>query len=227
MNELTLLQSILTALALAGIYVYLVASVYPWLTMHPARRQKKSFSQRGLAKVRFPEGRGIVFQPDPQVRRFLPAYTLFSEGGRKYVRLQVDKRVNYIRYDVVTYDRRGRLLDILEVAERMSTAGVTRAVRLPTATSYAEIIPRKVDGEYTNREMILGYSLKGICIYTVLTVLTSVFVGFMFRSEINYLAGGNAVGFGLTLFLSVLLGTLCAQWTVLMHYLHARRKINR
>ncbi len=232
MTDLFILLAILLALVMTVIYVYLVASVYPWLTMHLAWRKKKPYTERGLLRVRFPEGRGIVYQPDPRVRRYVPEYALFTFEEKKYIRLRVDKRVNYIRYDVVTFDRRGRLLDVQEVSERLASAGSTRAVRLPAETAYASVIPRQVDGEYTGKEMAVVYSPVGIAVYTGLTVLTTVVIAFFIRNELpnlmyyndSFIAYFNK---GVTLILSVLLGAVNALWVVLMHYLHALRKINR
>lgn len=232
MTELFIILAILFALVLTVIYVYLIASVYPWLTLHPAWRKRKSFTDRGLLRVKFPGGRGVVYEPDPRVRRYVSKYALFTSEGKKYVRLRVDKRVNYIRYDVVTFDRRGRLLDVLEVSERLTSAGSPRAVRLPTATAYASVIPRKIDGEYTGKDMAVGYSPIGIAVYTALTVLTTVFIAFLIRNEIPNLLfyGDNFITYhnaGSTLALSILLGAVNSLWVVLMHYLHAIRKINR
>ena len=232
MTELFIILALLFALVLTAIYVYMVASVYPWLTLHPAWRKRKPHTDRGLLRVKFPGGRGVVYEPDPRVRRYVPKYALFTSEGKKYIRLRVDQRVNYIRYDVVTFDRRGRLLDVLEVSERLTSAGSPRAVRLPTATAYASVIPRKIDGEYTGKEMAVGYSPIGIAVYTALTVLTTVFIAFLIRNELQNLLfyGDHFITYysaGRTLALSVLLGTVNSLWVVFMHYLHALRKINR
>jgi hypothetical protein len=231
-TELFVILALLLALVLTAIYVYLVASVYPWLTLHPAWRKRKPHTDRGLLRVKFPGGRGVVYEPDPRVRRYVPKYALFTSEGKKYIRLRVDQRVNYIRYDVVTFDRRGRLLDVLEVSERLTSAGSPRAVRLPTATAYASVIPRKIDGEYTGKDMAVGYSPIGIAVYTALTVLTTVFVAFLIRNELQNLLfyGDHFITYysaGRTLALSVLLGVVNSLWVVFMHYLHALRKINR
>ena len=232
MTELFIILAILFALVLAAIYVYLTVSVYPWLTMHLSWRKRKPFTDRGLLRVRFPKGRGVVYEPDPRVRRYVSKYALFTAEGKKYIRLRVDERINYIRYDVVAFDRCGRLLDVLEVSERLASAGSPRAVRLPTATAYASVIPRKIDGEYTGKDMAVGYSPIGIAVYTALTVLTTVFIAFLIRNEIPNLLfyGDNFITYynaGSTLSLSVLLGVVNSLWVVLMHYLHALRKINR
>ena len=227
MEVLSYIQSAATILAAACIYVYLVASVYPWLTMHLAWRGKYPHADRGVRRVKFPKGRGIIYTPDLRVRTYVPQYALFSDEGKKYIRLQTHKRVNYIRYDVVTFDSRGRLLDVLEVAERMATEGVTRAVRLPTATAYACVIPRKVDGEYVGQDFAVGYSWAGIVTYTALTVVTTALVGVLLHGELVFLLETKTVSLPVTILFSILLGSLMAGWTVLMHYRHAVRRINR
>ena len=60
MEVLSYIQSAATILAAVCIYVYLVASVYPWLTMHLAWRKKIPYTDRGVKRVKFPTGRGIV-----------------------------------------------------------------------------------------------------------------------------------------------------------------------
>ena len=231
MAELTLIQSILTVFAVAVIYVYLVVSVYPWLTMHPVWRKNRTYSDKGLLRVKFPEGRGVIYRPDLRVCRYVSQYALFTSEGNKYVRLRVDRRVNYIRYDVVTFDRRGRLLDVLEVSERLTSEGSTRAVRLPAATVYACVIPRKVDGEYVGKGIAVGYSPVGIGIFMGLTVLTTVVAGYVLHNELSYILSQMTdrptVDLGRTLLASVLLGMTCAAGVVLLHYRHAIRRINR
>jgi hypothetical protein len=139
--------------------------------------------------------------------------------------------VNFIRYDVVTFDAKGRLLDVLEVSERLTSEGNTRAVRLPTATAYAAVIPRQVDGEPVGKDASVGYSIVGTAIYGGLTVLTTVFVGYMLHTELTYLLTSlynrTPESLGRTLIVSLLVGIACAAWMVLMHYLHAIRKIDR
>lgn len=233
-NIVSCIQSAAVVLVVVTVYVYLVSSVYPWLTMHLVWMPKRGFpgwGDRGVARVRFPEGRGVVYEPDPRVRRYVPRYALFTQNGNKYIRLRVNRRTAYIRYDVAVFDSRGRLLDLLEVSERIASEGVTRAVRLPASTAYACVIPRRVDGVYTCREWIVGYSLTGTGILAGLTVLTTVAVGYMLHDELTYLMSTltNQVPVtpGRTLAVSALLGILCAGWVVLMHGIHTVRRINR
>lgn len=221
------IQSTATVVVALCLYVYLVASVYPWLTMHLSPRKHHLPADRGIRRVKFPEGRGVIYRPDLKVQRYVPAYALFLLEGKKYIRLQVHPRVHYIRYDVVTFDARGKLLDVQEVSERLTTEGYARAVRLPTATAYATVIPRRVDGEYLCRDIAVGYSITGTVIYGILTLLTTAAVTYLLHGELTYLLEGMTVSLGKALLISAPVGILLSGWTVLMHYRHAARRINR
>ncbi len=231
---LLILPGALTVLAVMGVYVYLVSSVYPWLCMHTvwsSRRDAFPRGDRGIRRVRFPAGRGVVCEPHPSVRRYVPRYALFTCNDRKYIRLCVHPKTAYIRYDVAVFSNVGRLLEVLEVSERLTSEGTTRPVRLPDRTAYACVIPRRVDGEYTGREVAVCYSLAGIVTMAALTVATTVVVGYLMHGEITYalteLMGTAPVSLARTLLISFLLGILCAGWMLLMYYLHTVRKLNR
>ena len=231
---LTALPGIVIALTAISVYVYLVSSVYPWLCMRIVwiRRQGEPHrGDRGIRRVRFPAGRGVVYEPHPAARRYVPQYALFVRNDRKYIRMCLHPKTAFIRCDVAVFDRLGRLLEVLEISERITTEGATRPVRLPDRTAYACVIPRQVDGEYTGREVTVGYSLAGVISMAILTVLTTVAVGYLLHSELGYamteLTGTDPVSLLTTLLVSTLLGILCAGWMLLMYYLHTVRTLNR
>jgi hypothetical protein len=165
------------------------------------------------------------------VRRYIPRYALFTRNDQKYIRLSVHPKTAFIRYDVAVFNNGGRLIEVLEVSERLTSEGSTRPVRLPDRTAYACVIPRRVDGEYTGREVTVGYSLAGTVTMAALTVATTVAVGYILHDEITYtmteLMGTSPVSLARTLLISFLLGILCAGWMLLMYYLHTVRKLNR
>ena len=179
---LSVLLSAVTVMVAIVVYVYLVSSVYPWLCMHAVwikRGQESPRGDRGVRRVRFPDGRGVVYEPHPALRRYVPSYALYTHNDQKYIRLSLHPKVAYIRYDVAVFNYRGRLLEVLEVSERISGEGVSRSVRLPERTAYACVVPRQVDGEYVGREVTVGYSLAGIIVLTVLTVATTMATGYI------------------------------------------------
>lgn len=231
---LSVLPGILTVVMAMLVYVYLVSSVYPWLCMHAVWIRGKDVSSRGdrgVRRVRFPEGRGVVYEPHPSVQRYVPKYALYTRNGQKYIRLSVHPKASYIRYDVAVFNVRGRMLEVLEVSERITSVGVSRSVRLPDKTAYTCVIPRRVDAEYRGGDITVGYSLIGVIIMAALTVATTVAIGCLFHSEITYmmtqLAEIESVSLLRTILVSALLGTLCAGWMLFMYYIHTVRKLNR
>ena len=231
---LSALLSAVTVMVAIVVYVYLVSSVYPWLCMHAVWiKNRKGYPRgdRGVRRVRFPEGRGVVYEPHPALRRYVPHYALYTRNDQKYIRLSLHPQTAYIRYDVAVFNSRGRLLEVLEVSERISEEGVSRSVRLPDRTAYACVVPRQVDGEYVGREVTVGYSLAGTIVLTVLTVATTVMMGYTLHGEFNYvmteLMGLEPISLPRTLLVSLLTGVACAAWVLFMYYLHTIRKLNR
>ncbi|MBR5124923.1 MAG: hypothetical protein IKU90_07295 [Clostridia bacterium] len=231
---LSVLLSAVTVMVAIVVYVYLVSSVYPWLCMHAVwikRGQGSPRGDRGVRRVRFPDGRGVVYEPHPALRRYVPSYALYTHNDQKYIRLSLHPKVAYIRYDVAVFNYRGRLLEVLEVSERISGEGVSRSVRLPERTAYACVVPRQVDGEYVGREVTVGYSLAGIIVLTVLTVATTMATGYILYGEFSYvmteLLGLETISLLRTMLVSLLTGVACAAWMLFMYYLHTIRKLNR
>ena len=233
---LSVLLSAVTVMVAIVVYVYLVSSVYPWLCMHAVwikRGQGSPRGDRGVRRVRFPDGRGVVYEPHPALRRYVPSYALYTHNDQKYIRLSLHPKVAYIRYDVAVFNYRGRLLEVLEVSERISGEGVSRSVRLPERTAYACVVPRQVDGEYVGRDATVGYGIRGMGVYLALSTVTAVIVGYVLHGSVFGILDAVWRGsweirsLGATLAASALLGILGAAGVLLTHELHRRRVINR
>ena len=139
--------------------------------------------------------------------------------GRRCLRRSL---LAHIRYDVVTFDAKGKFLDVLHVSERITEAGCTAAVRLPRDTAYACVTLRRADEMYEENDVSTGYSVNWIMIYTVLSVVTALLAAaILYRSvseilyEFFYLEGSQAM----TLVIAGVLGAVHAAWIVLRYYL--------
>ncbi len=172
------------------LYLYLVCAVYPRLTVKLAFCGK-GHTVRGVRRVVFAGGRGVVYEPDLHVRRYLPRYALFVQDGEKYLRCSLNPNVKYIRYDVVSFDLRGKMLDAVSVSEYIRTSGSTKALVLPTATAYAYVIPRRVDGMYESHEKILHYPRKGLIVFGVLTAVSTLIMTWFLYDALNTIFRAN------------------------------------
>lgn len=234
-NIVMYLENGMTALMVISVYLYLLVSLYPRLTMRTvwkADRQSKPSGDRGVRKLTFPGGRAVIYEPALKVRKYLRQYALIKQDGCTYIKCRIHERIAYIRYDVATFDRKGRLLDVLNVNERITEGGYTRTVRLPRATAYACVTLRKVDGMYENREATVGYSIVGITVYTALAVVTAMILGSVLHECIAEVMEtlplkGQVTGRGITVLVAAVLGGLSAGWVVFMHHVHAKKVINK
>ncbi len=232
---LSVLVYLLAALAALVIifapYLYLTVSVFPWLCMHPTVRRGRR-GDRGVRRVVYPDGRGVVYTPDPAVRRYLSQYAIFTHEGGKYIRCAIDERIAYLKYDVLTFDIRGRLLDIVAVDERPEVMGQTHAVRLPTKTAYARLLLRQVDALPVDTTPTLRYDGRGMLLLTVLNVLTTVVYALVLQTALAmalpamdaYLAPPSAVA---CVLVATLLGLGLSTWVIFRYHKYAKRVMNR
>ena len=240
MEEIVLLigNSVIVPLVFA-VYLYLVSSVYPMFTLRLEWREptKEKFSWRRLQTGRnaspppgdhgerrlvFPGGRAMIYVPAPKYRRYIHRYALVKQDGCTYIRCRIHEKIAHIRYDVVTFDAKGRFLDVLHVSERITETGCTAAVRLPRDTAYASVTLRRADEMYKENDVSTGYSVKWILVYTVLSVVTALLAAaILYRSvsellyEFFYLEGNRAM----TLMVAGVLGAVHAAWIVLRYHL--------
>ncbi len=219
------------AIAAVYMYIYLTCSVYPWLTMRLVWKSER-YQVRGLRRVKYDGGRGVVYQGALHVRKYIYKYAIYTEGEDKCLRCQINPRIQYMRYDVISFDSRGRLLDVVCVSEKIKNAGGTEIVMLPTRTSFAYVVPRVVDGMYESRERVLRYSRAGSLVFLGLCVLTTLVMtyfvydglstvfGYMYRwfepVEPTFLFGR-----------AVLYALICGSLALLSYHRHSVKVINR
>jgi hypothetical protein len=131
-------------------------------------------TDRGLRKYVFPEGRGIVYEPNPSVRKYVTLYILFVKDGVKYIRCKLDGAVGFLSYKVVAFDNQNNMLDVISVSDTALSDGTSRSVMLPKDTSYVAYVLCSVNGKRILKAEPFAYdeSLKRIFVISV-TVLTA------------------------------------------------------
>lgn len=146
------------------LYFILVASAAPKLLRnHCAIR---TTSDRGLKKYRYPDGRAIVYESHPTVRKYLPTYLLFTKDGYKYLCCRLDESVTRIAYSVVMFNYRNRIVDVIDVEETDIEGRETRPVMLHPDTSYIALVPDTVNRTRLKHETVLRCHLWQLLLYT-------------------------------------------------------------
>ncbi len=234
MNEfIILIQSILTIIADIVIYIGLVCAVYPWFTMRVTLKKDHACGIRGIRKVVFDDGRGVVYLPDIETRRYIEEYAVFEKDGRRFILCRIDPHISVIRYDIASFDLKGRLLDIQSISERISKSGSTSTVALPAKTAYAQVFVRRADAMKIRSVAPFEYSKLGIAVFFALTVLTTIIAAFVSHNAIceiitifdRYFIFPSSTG--IIILLAFVNGAMVAGLTLLCYKIHLKRRINR
>lgn len=229
------IENAIVLLIALTLYLNLVPSVFPRLTLKPAwkavRHGRVQLEERGVRKLVFPEGRANIYEPAPKIRRFIHRYALIKQDGCVYIKCRLHDRVAFIHYDVAAFDRAGHLLDVLSVNERILEQGHTRMVRLPRKTSYVSLTLRKVDKMYLDRSVTLKLAPSGVWQCVILTALATMGLAFVANRTINAMLAPwpfvvGISGLGVTLVFAAIFGVLVALW---MAYRYRKRvvKVNK
>ena len=145
------------------LYFVLVATVAPKiLKSYCAVRET---SDRGLKKFKYPNGRAIAYEPHPRFRKYVKTYLLFTEDGYKYVRCKLDESVKDLKYSVVMFNNRNRVVDVIDVEENEILSTQTTPVRLHPDTSYVSLVLDTVDETRLKHDAVLCCHSWQLAIY--------------------------------------------------------------
>ena len=175
----------LIAMAILGIYGFLFAVVFPDL-LSPSYK-KRPISDRGIGKYNFPNGRGVVYEPELKYREYLKKYVLFVYKDKKYIKCRLDQSVDSIRYEVVAFDNKNKVIKVLERSENIVSKGKTKNVMLPDNTSYASVVVRCINEE-KYFDTLRYFSKSKWAIFAATTGILTLAVGFLTRNAVLHLA---------------------------------------
>lgn len=211
------------------LYVYLISKALPDICVR-WQNPKKKLGDRGLRKYKFPEGRGVVYEPEVRIRRFIKQYALIYYNGNKYLKCFINKKIRFMKYDIMVYGPASELLDIISVTERITDESFSKAVALPKDTSYVNVVLRVADNMYKSGETAVRYSKGSLAVLCSLVAFVSVVEAYVIRiiatKLVSQLTSGWAVyvNNGRFLIHSVVLGVVCAV-VFLLSYLRRTVKV--
>ena len=222
----------LIALFSIALYFGIISKVLPEICIRWKKPSKK-LGDRGIRKYRFPEGRGIVYEPELKIRKYIKQYTLLSYDGDKFLKCMLEPKVRFIKYDIIVYGPADELLDVITVTEKVSAEGYSRAVQLPEDTSYVNIVLRAADNMYRNTRRIIKYSGVSVALLAVFTAIMTVVETYAIRiltsKIIALFASGWSVYVDNLRFLihSVILGALCGALYALSYFRRTSKVVNK
>lgn len=99
---------------------------------------------RGIKKIWEKNGLSIVYEPVIKWRKYISQYVLAERSGKKQLKCKVDPELSYLSYDVVLFNNRDEVFNVLTVKEKIEGA-YTKTLDLPEETSYVAINVNEAD----------------------------------------------------------------------------------
>lgn len=130
-------------------------------------------SDRGVKKMIFEDKRCILYEGGKEINKYIKQYVLIDDVGCKVLRCKTTRPTNYINYDVVSFNRYGEIIKVINVNERLVHCDFTRRVELPKETSYIKIILKQVDDEAFKTEPLWYIPRNKIRLYVILSTVLS------------------------------------------------------
>jgi hypothetical protein len=222
-------MSIEGALLICGIIVFLILMIglVPKLFLKNRFAIKESLD-RGIKKFRMKdEGYGVVYEPDPKVRKYIEQYVLVNQNGQKKMLCKVKSSVSYLDFDVVLFDCANRVTQVLHVQNLVGASGHTEEIALPEDTSYVSVLLNQVDDRVIAKQStvrispthMVGFWISGlllsVCFSFFIKLLLSRMFGRVFRESFMASASGNALTALLALGIGAV-GLLCLSLMMIL-----------
>ena len=193
------------------LYAICVAKIFPKFILKRRYAIKENLG-RGLKKFLAPEGRAVVYEPHPSVRKYIKKFFIAEQNGYKYLECNIDSEVDKIRYTVMMMNNKNELIDVLEVQDYTKNTIVTHPIYLHPDTSYVSIAVESVNGEVLSDTSSSYYRVKDIGSYALAVFASSFFELLMFSVCANIAIHGYSATPGIIplLLYSLLIGAASA-----------------
>ena len=222
-----LLKGVIAFSAIAISYI-LIAFYLPRILLRPKCDTDK-MSDRGIKKYVYEDGRGILYEPEIAARRYVKQYIIFTKDGAKYFKCFTVDHVRHIKYDVLAFDNKNKLIEVLSVDELLRGANMTKALALPEATSYVSFALRSADNMYIGTTKILKFSYLFSGIYAAVSALCIAISGYAVNSFLRVMFTGSRIKYltdAEAFIKCLLIGLAFGGISMLLYATKYRREIN-
>jgi hypothetical protein len=170
-----------------AVFILLVGRVLPYCCLKLQYTDQTS-RDRGLKKYKFPEGRAVLYETHPSIRRYVESYALFVKDGNKYVRCKIAPGIGYIYYALAIFDHTDKLIDVVKVNDVIEDAdGYSSTVSIPPETSYVSFVLYTVNGQKVTENPPFEFLGRGKKIFVGCVMALSVIEGLILRTMVKWL----------------------------------------
>ena len=186
MNDIiTAVLMVVLCVILVSVYTYSFGRIFPKYVIKRRYKIQENLG-RGLKKFTFKNGRAVIYEPHPSIRKYISKYALVVKDGHKYLECNIDAYVKRFTYTVVMLNNKNKVIDVIEVDDYVPGAAMGHPVYLHADTSYVALILRCVNGEKLPDTDSHGYyRMRDILLFGALSAIGGFFAYFTFSSAFD------------------------------------------
>ena len=132
-----------------------------------------------------------IYLTSGETRRFIKKYVVCKSAYEKYLVCNFTETFRHIRFYVVQFSRRKRVISVLEVTQKDLTDVSSRIIALKRSCAHVNVVIGEADGTEINRNYVRPISMQRLRIYACLKSAVIFTVLFVLRHLIVELMGGS------------------------------------
>lgn len=180
---------IFALIAIVAVFLIIATLVLPKLFLHNKCALNGSLD-RGIKRTASRHGESCLYEPSPQVRKYIKKYVLTVRDGKKVLVCKLGKNFKFLDYDIVVFDSTNKVRCILNVKELPTGNGYTRVIHLPDEAAYVSLNVNGVDDIIFPHRVLSRVSGVKVLIFALCSAALVLFTVVGIRICCSYLFGG-------------------------------------
>ncbi|MCM1546444.1 MAG: hypothetical protein NC033_05350 [Clostridiales bacterium] len=146
-----------------------------------------------LKKERSVNSINSIYLTSGETRRFIKKYVVCKSAYEKYLVCNFTETFRHIRFYVVQFSRRKRVLSVLEVTQRDLTDVSSRIIALKRSCARVNVVIAEADGTVINQNYVRPISMQRLRVYACLKSAVIFAALFVLRHVIVEIMGGSLI----------------------------------
>lgn len=180
---------ILIMLVIAAVFILLAGFILPKL-LFKVRYALVGSNDRGVKKIDGDDGQSLVFEPEPETRKYIKSYALLDRDGARVLVCKLNGKFEYIDYDVIVFGGGQKANPVFNVKDAVCGNEYTKVVELPAYTENVSIMINEVDGEAFKHSVVKNISARRIALFILLSAVLITLSIFGIKACCAYAFGG-------------------------------------
>ncbi len=146
-----------------------------------------------LKKERSVNSVNSIYLTSGETRRFIKKYVVCKSAYEKYLVCNFAEKFRHIRFYVVQFSRRKRVISVLEITQRDLTDLSSRIIALKKSCARVNVVIAEADGTVINRDYVRPMSMVRLRFYACLKSVAIFTALFVIRHVIAEIMGGSFI----------------------------------